>query len=89
MKNGQSQRRLVDFFRNSDDLQAIVLGSLGFSTAYISKVTHLSEGQVLYRLGKATVSRLSYRNGQSKAANFVLNQSQMKIASDLKRKLLK
>ena len=58
----------VNFSANAQDFQAAVLGSLGYSTAYIMARTNLSASQVVYRLGKAKVRRADYRNGTSQIA---------------------
>ena len=78
--------RRVDFFRNSDDLEAVVLAGLGFSTALIVKKTGLTPCQVSYRLGKARVKRSDYRNGGSQVAKVVIaNTADLAEASIMAR----
>ena len=62
----------VDFLDNAHDMQAAVLGQLGFKTEYIAAQTGLSVGQVLYRLNLRGIRRASYRDGSSASAQLVL-----------------
>jgi hypothetical protein len=64
----------VDYLRNQEDFQAALLGSLGFSTAFIQARTGLCPSQIGYRLGKARIRRLAFRNGQSPVASYVLGR---------------
>ena len=59
------KQRLVDFLNNEQDLQALVLGKLGFSTLFITQKTKLTAGQVLYRLRKQGIRRADYRDGRA------------------------
>lgn len=64
--------RRVDFLGNDDDYEAAFLGSLGFSTRCIISKTKLSGGQITYRLRKAAIRRIDYRDGTSDMATLVL-----------------
>ena len=79
--------RRVNFGANAEDLACAVLGSLGFSTAYIEKAVGLSPGQIQYRLHKAAVSRLAYRNGSSDAAGLVLQRVKQQYSHRLRERL--
>jgi hypothetical protein len=78
---------LVDFINREDDFRAILLGSMGFSTSCIIDKTDLSHGQVLYRLGKAGVRRIDYRNGDSPIASVVLKQMEKEVSDKLRARL--
>lgn len=71
MKNNQKPRR-VDFLGNDSDYEAAFLGSLGFSTRCIMAKTKLRPGQITYRLKKAAIRRIDYRDGNSDMAVLVL-----------------
>jgi hypothetical protein len=71
MKTNNKPRR-VDFFGNDQDYEAAFLGSLGFSTRCIQGNTKLSPGQITYRLRKAAIRRIDYRDGTSDMARVVL-----------------
>lgn len=79
----------VDFINQVQDLRALVLGSLGFSTGYICGQTGLRSGQVLYRLQKGGIKRLDYRNGTSPAANEVMTMASKRLALEIKDRLLR
>jgi hypothetical protein len=79
--------RRVNFLENTDDLQVLILGRLGFSTDFIVKKTGLSEGQVIYRLAKGHTRRLDYRNGESEEATVVLHAVQKSVAYGLRSEL--
>jgi hypothetical protein len=64
--------RRVDFFMHNEDYQCAYLGALGFSTKYIIRQTKLGAGQVTYRLKKAHIRRMDYRNGDSDFAAIVM-----------------
>lgn len=64
----------VDYFANSEDMQAAILGALGMSTEYIAKKTKLTEGQVAYRLAKAKIRRADYRNGSGVLAGVAFRE---------------
>lgn len=75
-------RQFVNFAR-ADDFKCILLGRLGFSTAYVMSQTGLTFCQVLYRLKKAETKRASYRNGESAEARAIVGYAQ----SELKHKI--
>lgn len=64
--------RPVDFFRYDEDRECAILGAMGFSTRFIIERTRLRGGQITYRLKKAHVRRLDYRDGHSDMALLVL-----------------
>jgi hypothetical protein len=66
------QPRLVDYLHRRDDYECALLGALGFSSRYIQSKTGLRNGQITYRLRKAQISRMDFRNGQSVYAKLVL-----------------
>jgi hypothetical protein len=72
MKTLRTKPRRVDFYRNRYDLSTLVLGGMGFSTAYIMSRTDLTKCQVLYRLHKGDCRRTDYREGMSVGAKLVL-----------------
>jgi hypothetical protein len=76
--------RFVDFYNRSDDFQAALLGSLGFSTTCICNKTGLTSGQVMYRLSKASIRRMDYRNGDSAVASVVLKDMEAMAASKVR-----
>jgi hypothetical protein len=63
--------RRVDFFSYDEDFECAYLGSLGFSTKYIISRTKLGPGQVNYRLKKAQIRRMDYRDGASEFATII------------------
>jgi hypothetical protein len=71
-RNSQQAPRRVDFFDNAQDYEAAFLGSLGFSTKCIVRHTKLGPGQVNYRLKKASIRRIDYRDGNSETATLIL-----------------
>jgi hypothetical protein len=85
MKNHKPIR--VDFLSNDSDYEAAFLGSLGFSTRCIQTRTKLSPGQITYRLRKATIRRIDYRDGTSDMASLVLRQARPAIEAELNKYL--
>lgn len=67
-----NQPRRVDFNTYDEDYECAYLGSLGFSTRYIAFRTKLTPGKITYRLRKAAVRRMDYRNGDSEFATIVM-----------------
>jgi hypothetical protein len=67
----KAKPRRVDW-NNTEDVQCAILGSLGMSTKCISDKTGLSPCQVTYRLGRANIRRVDYRNGDSYVAKRVM-----------------
>lgn len=67
------KRRLVDFTRN-DDFNCAMYGAFGFSTNFIQRKTGLEPGRVVYRLKKANIRRMDFRNGESPFAQLVIRQ---------------
>lgn len=64
--------RLVDFLHVREDYECAHYGALGFSTRFIAEHTKLKPGQIGYRLKKASISRMAFRNGESVYARLVL-----------------
>jgi hypothetical protein len=83
VKSNNKAPRRVDFFDNSDDFEAAFLGSLGFSTRCIQKHTKLRPGQITYRLRKAAIRRIDYRDGNSDTATIVLRSLRPALEKDL------
>lgn len=80
-------RRTVDVRGDPTDFLACMLGSLGFSTECIQKYTHLSAGQVSYRLRKGGVSRKDFRSGNSLIAKQILRVAPTAVTPLLNRNL--
>ena len=78
--------RRVNFLTNKEDLQTAVLGSLGFSTIFIQKMTSLTNCQIAYRLRKANIRRMDYRNGITNLSHRVFSLAQNEAAQDIKVK---
>jgi hypothetical protein len=72
--------RRVDFIRNKQDLEVLLLGSMGFATDFIMERTGLTVGQVLYRLGLGAIKRKDYRNGSTAVAQYVLGSLRRGVA---------
>lgn len=66
------QPRRVDWWIYKEDFECAYLGALGFSTRYIATKTGLTNGKITYRLKKAEIRRMDYRNGESPFASIVL-----------------
>jgi hypothetical protein len=84
--------RRVDFFAIDEDYEAAFLGSLGFSTRCIQGRTKLSPGQITYRLRKAAIRRVDYRDGTSEIATMVMRlqpQVDKQLVHHLRETLLK
>jgi hypothetical protein len=79
----RAKPRRVDFELYKDDFEAALLGSLGFSTRYIQSKTKLTNGKITYRLKKASVKRMEYRNGQSDIAKLVLRNLRPTVEREL------
>lgn len=71
MDETNNKPRRVDFFQYDEDFEVAYMGSLGFSTRAIIMRTKLSAGKVTYRLKKAHIKRMDYRNGDSDIAILV------------------
>lgn len=69
--NSKTTPRRVDWFLHDDDYECAYLGSLGFSTRYIMRMTKLTSGKITYRLKKAAIRRIDYRDGNSDLATLV------------------
>ena len=65
--------RRVDFHLHNEDFECAYLGALGRSSKSINSRTKLSMGQISYRLRKAQIRRMDYRDGSSEVAQLVEN----------------
>lgn len=72
-------------FTDPKDLEVLVLGSLGFSTAYIEAKTKRSPGQIGYRLKIAAVKRADYRNGVGPVAKAVVGAVHGDVAARMQK----
>lgn len=82
-KTNNTARRRVDYFGVSEDFETAFLGSLGFSTKCIQAHTKLRPGQITYRLKKAEIKRIDYRDGNSDTATIVLRSLRGTIEKEL------
>ena len=71
-KNNNQPPRRVDWWLHKSDYECAYLGALGMSTRYIESKTDLTPGKISYRLKKASLKRMDYRNGTSPVAKTVL-----------------
>ena len=76
MSASQLAKRRVDPLNNSEDFECLMLAEFGLSGKFISQSTHLSPGQVGYRIRKAGMSLRNYRNGVSNGAQWILRNAQ-------------
>ncbi len=74
---------------NKRALQAGILGSIGWSTSAIMRETHLSPGQISYRLKKFDVRRMDYRDGISPVARSIFRRHKIIAEKALRKKLRK
>ena len=79
--------RLVDYLHVREDYECAHFGALGFSTRFISHETGLRPGQITYRLKKANLSRMAFRNGESIYARLVLRNMREVTAEKLVKHL--
>jgi len=75
--------RRVDFFSNDADYECAVLGSMGFSTKCIIRHTKLRPGQITYRLKRAAIRRIDYRDGSSETATLVMRSMRTAIDKEV------
>ena len=73
----------VNFHKNPQDFNTLVMAALGFSNAFIKEKTKLSNSQIAYRLRKVRLSRRLYRDGQSPFARRLAVQSQAALTKNL------
>ena len=64
--------RRVDFLTIDEDYECAFLGAMGFSTRFIQSRTTLTSGKITYRLKKAHIRRIDYRDGNSDFAEIML-----------------
>lgn len=84
MSKQNNKPRRVDFFIYPDDYECAFLGALGMSTRAIEHKTGLTPGKITYRLKKATIKRMDYRNGTSQFAAIILRQARPTINRELR-----
>jgi hypothetical protein len=72
---------------NAADYESAFLGSMGFSTRCIMHETGLSGGQIIYRLHKAKIRRIDYRDGNSDIASIMLRHMRPTIEKEVTRYL--
>lgn len=70
MQNNNKPRR-VDFFTYDEDFECAYLAALGRSNRNIIARTKLTPGKITYRLKKAQIKRMDYRDGTSEIATIV------------------
>jgi hypothetical protein len=85
--NNKTKPRRVDFFTNDSDYECAFLGSMGFSTRCIEAHTSLTPGQITYRLHKATIRRIDYRDGASDVASIMLRHMRPAVEKEVTRYL--
>jgi hypothetical protein len=89
MNNNQTKPRRVDFFTNDSDYECAFLGSMGFSTRCIGRQIQLTPGQIIYRLRKAAIRRIDYRDGTSDVASIMLRHMRPSVEKELTSYLTK
>lgn len=70
---------------DSTTLKACILGKLGFSNKKIIRETNLTQSQLTYRLHRAGIRRIDYRDGTSHTAKVVVSNVTNLIADKTKR----
>lgn len=86
-KTLNSAPRRVDFRMYEEDFECAYLCALGLSTKCITTRTKLTPGKISYRLKKAHIRRMDYRDGNSAVSHIVEKYLRSKIASMLTRDL--
>jgi hypothetical protein len=66
-----------------EDFECAYLGALGFSTKYIMLRTKLGGGQINYRLKKAHIRRIDYRDGNSDFATMIQRSMRATLTKNL------
>lgn len=79
--------RRVDFFKYEEDYECAFLGALGFSTRFIMGQTKLTPGKITYRLKKAHVRRMDYRDGYSEISAIMVKKMRPEVSNKLTREL--
>ena len=74
-------------FMEAQDLEVVILGECGWHTKAIAQRTKLTNAQVQYRLGKALVRRLDYRNGLSQNSRVIADWWRKSAGPSIKRDL--
>jgi hypothetical protein len=87
MNTNNSKPRRVDFGLYDEDFECAYLGSIGRTTKSIMLRTRLGPGQVNYRLKKAAIRRMDFRNGTSDVAMIVERALRGPITKNLEKHL--
>lgn len=77
------QPRPVHYISNVDDRMCAILGAMGFATSFIQRETGLTPSQITYRLKKAGIRRIDYRNGTSRAAKLIVRHSRQRLDAQI------
>ncbi len=72
-RNGKSKSRRVDLLGNDTDFTAYVMGQMGQSNRSVQDRVELSNGQISYRLRKASTKRSDFRDGTSPIARKLIS----------------
>jgi hypothetical protein len=87
MKHNVTQPQRVDW-NDERCMEVALLGDLGFSAGYIMAETGFSLCQTRYRLGKAGVKLMNYRNGTSESAATVRHAVRYSVKHSLRDRLI-
>lgn len=74
-------------FMDENDLEVVILGECGWHTKAIAAKTNLTMSQVQYRLTKALVKRLDYRNGLTQNSHVIADWWRKSAGPSIKRDL--
>lgn len=85
MKKKKSRHHIT--FLDATDLEVAVRGALGQSTKAIQMKTRLTPCQITYRLAKAGIKRIDYRNGETQLSRQVYNEMGERIGDRLQATL--
>ena len=69
--DSNSKPRRVDWFSYDEDFECAYLAAIGRSNRSIIARTKLTPGKITYRLRKAQIRRVDYRDGNSEIALMV------------------
>lgn len=77
---GNEPNHRVAFLARQEDFECLMLARFGMTTDTIASFTHLSRGQVSYRLKKAGIRIRDFRYGIGPYAEIVFKQTAHKAA---------
>jgi len=77
----KTKPKLVNWTSNPDDIKCAIMGKLGLSTKAIARETGLTKCQIGYRLHKAKIRRVDFRDGNSETSKLVMNSCANKVKS--------